>query len=77
MAVAGPGIGGGELALRQTLESCKASIPQALGAFSQTTLGTRPSRGFLSWQECESGFQSNAKVEHIKPDCHLVECEGK
>lgn len=34
------------------------------------------SRGFLSLRECESGFQLNAKVEHIKLDCHLVECES-
>lgn len=32
--------------------------------------------GSLSWQECESGFQANAKLEEIKPDCCLVECDS-
>lgn len=46
---AGPGIGGGMLAPRRTLEAGEASIPQALGAFSQTTSGTRPRGAFMSW----------------------------
>lgn len=36
MAGAEPGVGGGVLAIRPTLDAGKASIPRALGAFSKT-----------------------------------------
>ena len=52
------------------------AFPEHLVHLSQTTFRHETSRGFLSWQECESDFQPSAKVEQIKPACRLVECEG-
>lgn len=71
------GIGGGLSALRQTMEAGGTCIPWAFRAFRQTTSAPRTrGGGLLPRWECESGFQPNAKVEQIKPQFSLVECEG-
>lgn len=73
---AGPGISGNVLVPQANIGSRRGEHSSGAWAILSDYIRYEASRGFLSRRECESGFQSNAKVEQIRPDCRLVECEG-